>query len=111
MASTRVSSPCRVEHSCLEASGNVIHPQTEPAVFAAGRDSAAAQHQVRSVLLFTDGQANMGVVAPEQLEDATAHMLGADAAPRLLCFGFGTDHNADLLTHLAERGSGQSFFM
>ena len=66
---------------------------------------------MRSVLLFTDGQANVGMVAPEQLEDTTARMLDTDAAPRLLCFGFGADHNADLLTHLAERGSGQSFFM
>ena len=66
---------------------------------------------MRSVLLFTDGQANMGVVAPEQLQDATARMLDTDAAPRLLCFGFGADHNSDLLTNLSERGSGQSFFM
>ena len=103
-------SACSKPPSCL--SHQHTSPDSAPEPPTAGRDAAAAaQQRVRSVLLFTDGQANVGVVAPTQLEDATARMLCTDAAPRLLCFGFGADHNADLLMHLAERGNGQSFFM
>lgn len=63
---------------------------------------------VRSTFLFTDGLANAGVTKPEEICAMAAGAIGemADKRCSLSTFGFGSDHNADLLQSLAEVGEG-----
>jgi Ca-activated chloride channel family protein len=57
---------------------------------------------VRKCLLFTDGQANVGVVVAEEL---TAHALELRKGAGISTFGYGFDYNSSLLTALAQGGS------
>lgn len=65
---------------------------------------------VRSTFLFTDGLANVGIKDPDQLGQATqaalATLSARGAGSSLHTFGFGGDHNAELLRALAEVGGG-----
>merc|ERR1719254_251947 len=63
---------------------------------------------VRSTFLFTDGLANVGITKSDELCSAAQALLGELAGRRcsVSTFGFGADHNADLLQGLAEVGSG-----
>merc|ERR1719456_2009614 len=63
---------------------------------------------VRSTFLFTDGLANHGTTDPKALCAAAQGALEElkDRRCTVSTFGFGQDHNADLLQTLAEKGSG-----
>merc|ERR550532_336279 len=63
---------------------------------------------VRSTFLFMDGLANVGITKHDELCAAAQNVLGelADQRCSLSTFGFGSDHNADLLQGLAEVGNG-----
>jgi len=65
-----------------------------------------------ALLLFTDWQANEGIVEPtaivEQLKLATASML---QSPAVYTFGFGADHNATLLQRIAESTQGSYYYV
>lgn len=63
---------------------------------------------VRSTFLFTDGLANVGITQPEELCAVAQAALGelGDRRSSFSTFGFGKDHNADLLQRLAELGEG-----
>jgi secreted protein with Ig-like and vWFA domain len=65
---------------------------------------------VRSTLLFTDGMANHGIRDPAAIiEAACSELKQLEMASRpctLHTFGFGADHNAELLRGLAEAGGG-----
>jgi len=63
---------------------------------------------VRSTFLFTDGLANHGITDPKALCAAAQGALEElkDRRCTVSTFGFGQDHNADLLQTLAEMGSG-----
>jgi len=63
---------------------------------------------VRSTFLFTDGLANVGITNSEELCVVAEAALGelGDERCSLSTFGFGDDHNADLLQGLADKGSG-----
>jgi len=66
------------------------------------------QGVVRSTFLFTDGLANVGIQKAEDLCAAAQGKLGelGDRRCNLTTFGFGRDHDADLLNKLAEVGEG-----
>jgi len=66
---------------------------------------------VRSVFLFTDGMANEGVTNPEQLVSMVRKMGDAKPCVRVFTFGFGSDHDENLLRALAEAGSGCYYFI
>jgi hypothetical protein len=63
---------------------------------------------VRSTFLFTDGLANVGITQVDQLCRAAENKLGelCENCCTLSTFGFGADHNADLLQNLANIGAG-----
>lgn len=59
---------------------------------------------VRSTFLFTDGHANMGITKTEDLCQAATGLLGElkEYKSSISTFGFGADHNADMLRCLAD---------
>ena len=59
---------------------------------------------VRSTFLFTDGHANMGITKTEDLCQAASGLLGElkEYKSSISTFGFGADHNADMLRCLAD---------
>lgn len=63
---------------------------------------------VRSTFLFTDGLANVGITQVGNLCRAAENKLGEFSGNRctVSTFGFGADHNADLLKNLADIGAG-----
>jgi len=63
---------------------------------------------VRSTFLFTDGLANVGITQSHELCGSAQAVLGELAGQRcsVSTFGFGADHNADLLQGLADVGGG-----
>jgi hypothetical protein len=67
-----------------------------------------------SVLLFTDGLANRGVQEQEQLVECMRGVSApADpaAVPTVFTFGFGSDHNADMLRAVSDQGKGLYYFL
>jgi hypothetical protein len=65
---------------------------------------------VRSVFLFTDGMANVGL-RDEALIAATKQLLDCETPIRLFAFGFGSDHSEQLLSELAAAGQGQYYYI
>ena len=79
-------------------------------VDAAASHADQPAHATRSVLLFTDGQANRGIVKSEELIKAvTGALLGAPT--QIFTFGFGSSHNEDLLLSLSRTTIGQYYFI
>jgi hypothetical protein len=68
---------------------------------------------VASTFLFTDGIANCGISDTAQLCEAVRNVLAdsGEEAPTLHCFGFGEDHNAEMLRALADVGGGVYSFI
>merc|ERR1719487_16993 len=66
---------------------------------------------VRSVFLFTDGQANEGVTDKAKLVSMVQKMVDAKRPVRVHTFGFGSDHCEELLSSLAEAGSGNYYYI
>ena len=62
--------------------------------------SAPAAERVRAVLLLTDGHANQGIKDQGPLVAATTNLL-AGTQTSLYTFGYGSDHNAELLQAVA----------
>lgn len=64
----------------------------------------------RAVLLFTDGQANGGICDPtEMVSAAEGALTGAPTA--IFTFGFGSDHNEDLLQAISAATSSLYYFI
>ena len=79
-------------------------------VDTAASDADQPACATRSVLLFTDGQANRGIVKSEELIKAvTGALLGTPT--QIFTFGFGSSHNEDLLLSLSRSTLGQYYFM
>lgn len=66
---------------------------------------------VNCVLLLTDGLPNEGVSDPNALEAAVVRALEGYPPIKLHTFGFGPDHDANLLQRLAEIGGGNFYFI
>ena len=67
--------------------------------------------RIRSVFLFTDGQATAGLKDKEPLLALTSMMLQNPISPTIYCFGFGKDFDSDCLESIAQAGQGQSCFI
>jgi Ca-activated chloride channel family protein len=70
---------------------------------------AGPDGRVRRVLLLTDGQANRGVVEPDELAAAAARFRAAGIGTST--FGLGDDFDEELLTRIAAEGGGHSYFI
>lgn len=67
---------------------------------------------VESVLLFTDGKANVGIKDKQLINKATKSML--EQINRQVCvftFGYGSEHDADMLLGIAEAGNGLFYYI
>jgi len=71
--------------------------------------SSKSENQVSAVLLLTDGQATT-VKNPSAINSQVRKVLG-NKAVSIFCFGFGFDHDAQLLKKLAEDGAGSYYFI
>ncbi|GMI13764.1 hypothetical protein TrVE_jg9628 [Triparma verrucosa] len=69
--------------------------------------SATAPNAVRSVLLLTDGHANRGVSAPAGIISLLKGCLASESSANISVntFGYGEDHNAELLKGISEGSS------
>jgi Mg-chelatase subunit ChlD len=64
----------------------------------------------RAVLMFTDGVANVGITDAPKMREACRAAIG-DSRALVFTFGFGADHNEDLLQDLAESNGGSYYFV
>ena len=90
-------------------------PRPERVALFGGRAVPAKQDveedAVRSVFVFTDGQANEGVTDEAKLVSMVRKMVDGKRRVRVYTFGFGDDHSEELLSKLAEAGSGSYYFI
>jgi len=64
------------------------------------------------VWLFTDGLANAGIVAADELKNATQQRIAQLAkACSTFTFGFGDDHDPNMLRGISEAGNGMYYFI
>ncbi len=86
-----------------------------PAPFFGGVEAPAKysveEDAVRSVFLFTDGQANEGITDETKLVSMVQNLADQKHRVRLYTFGFGADHSEERLSKLAEAGSGSYYFI
>ena len=73
------------------------------------RKDQSQPNPVRSVLMLTDGLANAGVTSTSGVVDMMKGLLQPDVS--VFTFGYGSDHNADMLRELSEVGSGVYYFV
>lgn len=76
-----------------------------------GLTQPARSERVRTVFLFTDGQASTGVINTVQLGSILGMMLQNPVRPTIYAFGFGADYNSETLGAIAQAGQGQSSFI
>jgi len=71
-----------------------------------------SKNEVASVLLFTDGLANVGLRKTSELvnvvEKTRAQIAGSST---IFTFGFGADHDSNMLRSIAEAGKGLYYFI
>lgn len=72
--------------------------------------SPPARSSTRAILLFTDGLANAGICDGPGLVAAAQGAMG-DAPATIFTFGFGADHNEDMLRSLASVTTGLYYFI
>lgn len=65
---------------------------------------------INRVLLLSDGQANEGITNPNQIEQIVRRQSQQDGIS-ISTFGLGNDYNEDLMTAMAESGSGNYYFI
>jgi secreted protein with Ig-like and vWFA domain len=70
-------------------------------------------HEVRTIFLLTDGHANRGISDREGIVALTKSCLGATIDRREIaihCFGYGSDHDSEMLTEIANATEGGSYY-
>lgn len=75
--------------------------------------SIKSPHQVRTVFLLTDGQANQGISDREDLVKYTKDCLGSDAGEgpiSIHCFGYGKDHDRRMLRDISIATEGGTYY-
>ena len=73
------------------------------------RKDGSLPNPVRSVLILTDGLANAGVIETPAIVNMLKGSLEPDVS--VFTFGYGSDHNADMLREISEVGSGVYYFV
>lgn len=71
-------------------------------------------NDVASILLFTDGLANKGVTTtPEIVKNMEGYQkdLGPEKTISIFTFGFGQDHDANMLRAISDAGNGLYYFL
>lgn len=63
-------------------------------------------HLKQGILLLTDGHANIGATDPAVLQRQASTLLEDFHGLTVSCVGYGTDHNAGLLTDISANGGG-----
>lgn len=66
--------------------------------------------RTRAVLLFTDGMANHGITDQDQLNLAVKGVV-AGTSTKIFTFGFGEDHNENMLRGIASEGDGLYYYI
>ena len=68
--------------------------------------------ETTSVLLMTDGLANRGITDTSSLVSCVESILAARSAPcTVFTFGYGADHDAEMLRSISDGGGGQYYHM
>jgi Ca-activated chloride channel family protein len=65
---------------------------------------------INRVLLLSDGQANEGITNPKEIERIVSNQSRENGIT-ISTFGLGNDFNEDLMTSMAEHGSGNYYFI
>lgn len=65
----------------------------------------------RAVFLLTDGHANHGITDAATLTSVVSSMLETMPGTSVYTFGYGGNHNAELLRQLSETGNGMYYFI
>lgn len=63
----------------------------------------------QSILLLTDGVANVGLTKPKDIIELVKNTINGFSGTSLSCIGYGTDHNVELLQTMATEGSGSYY--
>lgn len=69
------------------------------------------QTEISSILVFTDGLANYGLTKTIQILDAMEKIQEMKQKLSLFTFGFGKDHDPNMLKPIAEAGRGLYYFL
>jgi Mg-chelatase subunit ChlD len=73
-------------------------------------------HDVRALFLLTDGHANVGISTNDGIVSLTKGCLTTPqsdtniSVPAVHCFGYGSDHDADLLRDISQTTEGGSYY-
>jgi len=67
-------------------------------------------NSVSSIWLFTDGLANIGIVDTPSIVKGMVDKLKKQTKT-VFTFGFGSNHKADMLTEIADKGSGMYYYI
>jgi hypothetical protein len=63
----------------------------------------------QSILLLTDGVANVGLTKSADILELVRNTINEFNGTSMSCVGYGTDHNVDLLQNMATEGSGSYY--
>jgi Mg-chelatase subunit ChlD len=66
---------------------------------------------VGSIMLMTDGLANEGIQDVNAISKATRDLMGETPNYSLYTFGYGADHDSNMLKNLSEVGNGMYYFV
>jgi Mg-chelatase subunit ChlD len=70
---------------------------------------ADTSNMKQSILLLTDGVANVGLTKPADILELVRNTINGFSGTSMSCIGYGTDHNVDLLQNMATEGSGSYY--
>ena len=75
------------------------------------KERSGEMADVASVLLFTDGKANAGITDTDTLVTAMNNLYGKTKSFTINTFGFGSDHNVEMLKKISLTGNGLYYFI
>lgn len=104
----------QLQQSAVAEQASETSETSEP--HASPTDAGPSQHsgqsqRVRTVFLFTDGQATTGVTNNERLKQILSVMLQNAISPTIYCFGYGNNYSTDALDSISQAGQGSSCFI
>ena len=78
---------------------------------AAAAEAGGAAKTKKAVWLFTDGHANVGLTTTDPIVTAVHEKMPEDGRVSISTFGFGKQHNDEMLRAVAEAGDGLYYFI